>query len=277
MDMMEMDQQREREKKEREERERQRIREEQEAQRQREIERERERSGNAGKPHHVGVTCDGCNGPIHGTRYKCAECYDFDLCEECEAKGIHPPHHVTLKIRLPTRVEIWHPYAFRRYPEHPQHHYPSASASPCAFASAASAASASASPHPGHGHPHGHPHAHFHQRHHAPQEGRERGRCWKRNSHCPRRAFGHGLTSDDEEPPKYCPFPNQNGGGCEEKESSHKEGVKTQEVPEEYKVALEFLEEMGFNDRETNLRLLKERKGSLEDVVAKLTQLSFQE
>jgi len=46
------------------------------------------------------VTCDGCQKkPIVGIRYKCAVCYDFDFCEECEEKIDHP--HPFLKIRKP--------------------------------------------------------------------------------------------------------------------------------------------------------------------------------
>eukprot|EP01097_Dermamoeba_algensis_P007030 TRINITY_DN439_c0_g1_i4.p1 TRINITY_DN439_c0_g1~~TRINITY_DN439_c0_g1_i4.p1 ORF type:complete len:228 (-),score=70.30 TRINITY_DN439_c0_g1_i4:7-690(-) len=37
--------------------------------------------------HHF-ITCDGClQSPLRGTRYHCTSCYDFDLCEECNAKS----------------------------------------------------------------------------------------------------------------------------------------------------------------------------------------------
>jgi len=55
-------------------------------------------------PHHVGVTCDGCEKSIVGVRYKCGNCPDFDLCEICEnVDGIHDPSHIFLKIKRPTR------------------------------------------------------------------------------------------------------------------------------------------------------------------------------
>ncbi|KAH7708384.1 Protein C06G3.6 [Aphelenchoides avenae] len=36
---------------------------------------------------------------IYGTRFKCAVCTNFDLCEACEASGVHA-HHVMLRIGL---------------------------------------------------------------------------------------------------------------------------------------------------------------------------------
>ncbi|XP_077589178.1 LOW QUALITY PROTEIN: sequestosome-1 [Stigmatopora nigra] len=41
---------------------------------------------------HVNVTCDGCEGPVVGVRFKCAVCPDYDLCVDCWSKGIHPEH-----------------------------------------------------------------------------------------------------------------------------------------------------------------------------------------
>ncbi|KAM6150841.1 sequestosome-1 isoform 2-T2 [Erethizon dorsatum] len=41
---------------------------------------------------HPNVICDGCDGPVVGTRYKCSVCPDYDLCAVCEGKGIHREH-----------------------------------------------------------------------------------------------------------------------------------------------------------------------------------------
>ena len=48
---------------------------------------------------HTNVICDGCGiNPIRQIRYKCVTCKDFDLCNNCFAKGIHN-YHDFLAIR----------------------------------------------------------------------------------------------------------------------------------------------------------------------------------
>lgn len=48
---------------------------------------------------HTDYSCNECGcDPIKGIRYLCTVCEDFDLCQKCEAKGIHS-EHVLLKIR----------------------------------------------------------------------------------------------------------------------------------------------------------------------------------
>lgn len=50
---------------------------------------------------HTHIICDGCQAtPIIGIRYKCSVCPDYDLCEKCEAKGIHQ-HHPFIKMKEP--------------------------------------------------------------------------------------------------------------------------------------------------------------------------------
>ncbi|XP_026199156.1 sequestosome-1 [Anabas testudineus] len=49
---------------------------------------------------HPNVTCDGCEGPVVGTRFKCSVCPDYDLCSSCQAQGKHTEHAL---------LPIWHP------------------------------------------------------------------------------------------------------------------------------------------------------------------------
>ena len=54
---------------------------------------------------HVGVICDGCNrSPIIGIRYKCLQCFDYDLCESCADRQLIHSDHVMAKIRTPHQV-----------------------------------------------------------------------------------------------------------------------------------------------------------------------------
>ncbi|KAK6975646.1 sequestosome-1 [Biomphalaria glabrata] len=57
--------------------------------------------GHPSGPIHFGVTCDGCEGPVIGTRFKCCICPDYDLCETCEGKGMHTNHDM-YRINTPT-------------------------------------------------------------------------------------------------------------------------------------------------------------------------------
>ncbi|KAK4689500.1 hypothetical protein P7C73_g583, partial [Tremellales sp. Uapishka_1] len=58
---------------------------------------------------HPHVVCDGCEGQIRGTRFKCMHplCPDYDLCEKCESAplAIHPDDHPMLKMKIPLRVD----------------------------------------------------------------------------------------------------------------------------------------------------------------------------
>ncbi|CAF5100661.1 unnamed protein product, partial [Rotaria sp. Silwood1] len=49
---------------------------------------------------HPGVTCDGCQGPVIGNRYKCTECPDYDLCQTCSDKNLHSEHNM-IKLTRP--------------------------------------------------------------------------------------------------------------------------------------------------------------------------------
>ncbi|NXS26856.1 SQSTM protein, partial [Pomatostomus ruficeps] len=45
---------------------------------------------------HPNVICDGCEGAVVGTRFKCSVCPDYDLCSTCEGKGIHKEHSMVM-------------------------------------------------------------------------------------------------------------------------------------------------------------------------------------
>lgn len=50
---------------------------------------------------HSGVSCNVCGVfPIVGVRYKCTQCYDYDLCSNCENNEAHS--HPLIKFRQPT-------------------------------------------------------------------------------------------------------------------------------------------------------------------------------
>lgn len=60
----------------------------------------KESSGNDKGQVHPLVTCDGCEGQVIGSRFKCSVCPDYDLCSTCEGKGLHAQHQL-LRIRNP--------------------------------------------------------------------------------------------------------------------------------------------------------------------------------
>jgi Ca2+-binding EF-hand superfamily protein len=51
---------------------------------------------------HRGCLCNSCGiVPIRGIRYRCANCADYDLCENCESQGVHSKAHIFYKIKVP--------------------------------------------------------------------------------------------------------------------------------------------------------------------------------
>jgi hypothetical protein len=53
-------------------------------------------------PIHQGSKCRNCNmSPICGVRYRCVNCLDYDLCEQCESDTeAHNKNHLFLKIPM---------------------------------------------------------------------------------------------------------------------------------------------------------------------------------
>ncbi|KAL0103334.1 hypothetical protein PUN28_017544 [Cardiocondyla obscurior] len=63
---------------------------------------------------HPGVVCDVCEKDIHGFRFKCMQCRDYDLCTECMTLGNHSQHYM---VRMTQPIE-WSSYHGRRLAHH---------------------------------------------------------------------------------------------------------------------------------------------------------------
>jgi len=68
-------------------------------------------NGEASGTVHPGVTCDSCEKPVKGFRYKCMVCEDYDLCAKCEAEGKHPGHNM---VRIAGPETVWPKNLFKR-------------------------------------------------------------------------------------------------------------------------------------------------------------------
>ncbi|KAJ2799287.1 hypothetical protein H4R20_004499 [Coemansia guatemalensis] len=58
---------------------------------------------------HPGVYCDECSEPIVGVRYKCGNCFDYDLCEKCEPVARHNSDHLFVLMRQHREVPFNRP------------------------------------------------------------------------------------------------------------------------------------------------------------------------
>ncbi|KAH0951257.1 hypothetical protein HN011_011386 [Eciton burchellii] len=63
---------------------------------------------------HPGVICDVCDKNIHGFRFKCMQCADYDLCSDCMSLGYHPEHYM---VRMTEPIE-WSSCHGRRLAHH---------------------------------------------------------------------------------------------------------------------------------------------------------------
>uniref|UniRef100_A0A914C3W3 ZZ-type domain-containing protein n=1 Tax=Acrobeloides nanus TaxID=290746 RepID=A0A914C3W3_9BILA len=54
----------------------------------------------------IRIICDACEEPIHGVRFTCLTCEDYDLCETCEQKGSHSMHPM---LRIKPNIDARNP------------------------------------------------------------------------------------------------------------------------------------------------------------------------
>ena len=65
--------------------------------------KEEDKNINSSKIIHRGICCNKCGKEnIQGIRYKCVQCKNYNLCENCENNYIHYMKHIMVKIRFPT-------------------------------------------------------------------------------------------------------------------------------------------------------------------------------
>lgn len=76
-------------------------------------------AGNVPPQEHPGIVCDGCDGKVIGRRYKCTVCPDYDLCQSCEAKGIHAEHNFVV-YDTPAHPGFGFPFSWPPRPHGPQ-------------------------------------------------------------------------------------------------------------------------------------------------------------
>ncbi|KIJ54281.1 hypothetical protein M422DRAFT_25208 [Sphaerobolus stellatus SS14] len=57
---------------------------------------------------HPHIVCDGCRKPVAGNRFKCLNCPDFDLCDNCigSASTGHSANHHFLKLETPSKIRF---------------------------------------------------------------------------------------------------------------------------------------------------------------------------
>jgi len=56
---------------------------------------------------HPDVGCDACSSKVCGIRWKCAQCDDWDYCENCMKTIVHPiQSHVFIKIDYPGKLVL---------------------------------------------------------------------------------------------------------------------------------------------------------------------------
>lgn len=110
---------------------------------QQEAQQQQQQSATAKKECHPNVTCDGCQGPVIGFRFKCLVCPNYDLCEKCSVAGIHSEHNMIKMTKPetsphsmgfpPTMHHDHHRQHWRKHHGHHfRHHHAPPSAAPTA-------------------------------------------------------------------------------------------------------------------------------------------------
>lgn len=59
--------------------------------------------------HHRGVGCNACGSPVHGNRYKCGNCPNYDLCSACYPAVVNQ-HMQGLHAFIELRRPLMQPY-----------------------------------------------------------------------------------------------------------------------------------------------------------------------
>ncbi|GJE89466.1 ZZ-type zinc finger-containing protein [Phanerochaete sordida] len=73
---------------------------------------------------HPRISCDGCDGPVTGIRYKCLDCDNFDFCSDCHSnphmRVVHEAKHAFFPIDNPDDLSLFRDVQhWRRGVEHP--------------------------------------------------------------------------------------------------------------------------------------------------------------
>lgn len=198
---------------------------------------------------HRHVACDGCNQhPIVGPRFKCTVCHNFDLCVKCEASGVHDPSHAMIKMAVPPERS--------RCPRMPHHPF---------LGGFGGGRRWQHCPRRGFGFPSGAPW--FRREAAAEQEKQEEQKQDKKED-----------TTQPQSPQKQpVPTPTPNPAPAAGPQPTPAPGAQATAPPLPPRVHSNALEEqlkqladMGFIDRETNIRLLRQFRGNTQLVVNSL-------
>ncbi|KAF4528028.1 hypothetical protein B566_EDAN002211 [Ephemera danica] len=55
---------------------------------------------------HDGVECSWCHAHVKGIRWNCADCHEYDLCNDCYTAARHAPDHTFYRIDWPGAIRV---------------------------------------------------------------------------------------------------------------------------------------------------------------------------